>query len=170
MMRVERYLLEQAQDPSLGKPERKAIQGLLSQAQEWNKANMVREFSSGTLKDIERNHGVVFDPLEASLAKLVAVKRPLWYITNRDNPGFMNLVARSTQIAIFPNPTDFYIPKSNNLSLDRQRELLAVDEAEVINKKMGIGGLRLIMGDVATHTGFVFAHFDKTEVKSDCTV
>lgn len=162
-MQVERYLAEQAQDSRVDQAERIAIQELLSQTQEWNKANMVREFSPGTLKDIERNHGVVFNPLESSLAKLVAAKKPFWGFKNRDNPDFMNLVSRPTQIAIFPEPQDFYVPESNNLHLDQQRELLAVDEIEVVKKKMGIGGLRLIMGDVATHTGLVFAYFDRSE-------
>lgn len=163
MMKVEQYLRRQTEDPSLDAAERTVIQDLLSQARKWNnEVNMVREFSPGTLKDIERNHGVVFNPLEASLAKLVAAERPFWHITNRDNPDFMNLVSRPTQIVIFPQPTDFYVPESNNKSLDQQRELLAVDEAEVVKRRWGIGGLRLSIGDVATHTGFVFAYFDKT--------
>lgn len=74
----------------------------------------------------------------------------------------MSLVSRPTQIAIFPQPADFYVPGSNNLSLAQQRELLAVDEAEAVRKKMGIGGLSLVIGDVATHAGLVFAYFDRS--------
>lgn len=123
---------------------------------------LVRNFTVGAVKDIEKNHGVVLNPLEASLALLVAANRPFWFIANRDKPGFMNLVSRPTQIAIFPDPKQFYVPESNDKNLEIQRHFLKVDEAEVIRKKWGIGGLEAVIGDVATHAGLVFAYFDKT--------
>lgn len=125
---------------------------------------IVRDFAASTIRDIERNHGVVFDPLETSLALLVAANRPFESITNIKikNPDFMNLVSRPTQIAIFPDPEQFYVPGSDNKKLEWQRRLLKVDEAEVIRKRWGIGGLELVIGDVATHAGLVFAYFDKT--------
>lgn len=126
---------------------------------------LVRNFTPGALKDLERNHGVVFDPLGASLAKLVIARKQFWHITNRDNQDFMNLVSRPTQIAIFPDRKQFYVPESNNLSLDNQRELLKVDLAEVVKRKWGIGGVEEVIDNVATHAGLVFAHFDKTSGK-----
>lgn len=123
---------------------------------------LIRDFAAGTVRDIERNYGVVLNPFNVSLARLVADKRPIWQISNGGNPDFMNLVSRSTQIAIFPYDGNLYVPGSDNLSLDQQRELLAVDEAEVIRKQMGIGGLRLIIGDIAIHAGLILAYFDIT--------
>lgn len=126
---------------------------------------MVRNFALGALKDLKRNHAVVFEPLETSLAKLVSAKRPFWYVTNRDNPDFMNLVSRPTQIAIFPDSKQFYVPESNNKTLARQKELLEVDLAEVVKKKMDIGGVEEVIDNVATHAGLVFAYFDKSNGK-----
>lgn len=125
---------------------------------------IVRQFNPAALRDLERNHAEVLDPLNVSLAGLVAAERPFWHITSRDDPNFMGLLSRSTQIAIFPQPEDLYVPGSNNLSLAQQKESLAVDEAEVVrnSRKMGIGGLRLVIGDVATHAGLVFAYFDRS--------
>ena len=123
---------------------------------------IVRDFAKSTIRDIERNNGVILDPLETSLALLVAAGRSFWSIVNMENPDFMNLVSRPTQIAIFREPEKFYVPESNNKSLKEQEQLLEVDEAEVIRKSWGIGGLKLVIGDVATHPGLVFAYFDKT--------
>lgn len=123
---------------------------------------VVRDFAPGTVKDIKRNHGVILNPLETSLARLVDVGRSFRYIVNRTDPRFMNLISGSTQIVFFPDPRQFYVPDSNRKNLAAQEALLAVDEAEVIRGKWGIGGLKLVIGDVATHAGLVFAYFDKT--------
>lgn len=123
---------------------------------------LVRNFAPGTLRDLIRNRAVIFDPLETSLAQLVAANRPFWYLIDRENRDFMSLSSRPTQIAIFPDPEQFYVPESNNLSLNRQRELLKIDLAEVVKTKMGIGGVEEVIDNVATHAGLVFAYLDKT--------
>jgi len=126
---------------------------------------IVRDFAAGTVRDIERNYGVVLDPFETSLARLVDGKRPIRVLANRENPDFMNLLSRPTQIAFFLESKRFYVPESNNKSLEEQKQLIKVDETEVVRnwRKMGIGGAEEVIVDVATHAGLVFAYFDKTE-------
>lgn len=89
--------------------------------------SVTRDFSQGALKDLKRNKTYVFfDPFDTSLSRLVAANKPFWYLAQKDNISFMNTLSRPSQVAIFPEPARFYVPESNNLSLDgqirRQRE------------------------------------------------
>lgn len=122
----------------------------------------VTRFTNGALKDIERNHGAVFDPLETSLARLVSARKPFNYIVHQYSDEFMNVTSRPSQVVIFPEPEKFYVPESNNLSLADQRSLQAVDTQEILKKKWGIGGVEEVIDNVATHSGLFFAHFAKT--------
>lgn len=125
---------------------------------------IVSQFNPAALRDLERNHAVILDPFETSLAGLVTARRPFWYITNRNNPDFMGLLSRPSQVVFFPEPRQFYVPDSNRMSLVQQRRCLATDAAEVLNnrKRTGIGGVNWFIGNVATHAGLVFAYLDKT--------
>jgi hypothetical protein len=165
MMNIERYAEDQLKRTDLSDNERQAVQGVYLVVKSWVEVagnRVTRDFSKGARKDLERNHAVVFDPLETSLAKLKSARKPFWYITCQDNEGFMNLLSRPSQVAIFPEPEKFYIPESNNLSLKEQEDLVKVDQAEVLKAKMGIDGVEEVIDNVATNAGLVFAHFDKT--------
>lgn len=127
---------------------------------------VIREFAPSVLRDLERNHAVVYEPFDTSIAKLLTEGRRFWFIPSQQEE-FLNLTSRPTQVAIFPDRRQFYVPGSNDLSLPRQIEALRVDMEEVIknNNRMGIGGVEGIIGDVATHCGLVFKHLDTTGVR-----
>lgn len=118
-----------------------------------------RNFSPGALKDIERRHGEVFNPFKKSLKRLRAAKKPLWIVYEGEE--FMKVVSRPTQVVIFPTQ-EFYVPDSNKLSLADQKDLLEVDSEEIIKKKWGVGGVDLVIGDVATHAALPFAYLERS--------
>lgn len=128
-----------------------------------NKPDVIREFTAGTLRDIERNRGVVFNPLETFLARLREEGRPFAYITHEDDKQFMKLLSINSQVAILPVPNKFYVPESNNKGLKVQKVAQQVDLDEVIKKKFGIGGVDSIVGNAATDSGIAFAYFDLTK-------
>lgn len=146
---IEANITEALADPNLGERERAFL-------------SVTRDFSPGALKDLKRNKAYIFEnPLETSLSRLVAANKPFGYITNRNDTNFMNTMSRPSQIAIFPQPARFYVPESNNLDLDGQKRRIREDIEEEIKGRMRIGGVDMIMGDVATHAGLVFAYFDR---------
>lgn len=171
---IEAKITEALADPDLREEERTFLDEqlrvfrafnaqVLAQDGETEKiASVTREFSPGARKDLQRNKAYVFeDPLDTSLSRLVAANKPFGYITNRNDTNFMNTMSRPSQIAIFPEPARFYVPESNNLGLDGQKRRIREDMEEEIKGRMRIGGVDMIMGDVATHTGLVFAYFDR---------
>lgn len=123
---------------------------------------IVKSFSQSTLKDLERSHALVYDPFETSLNRLVGERKPFWYIVSRDDERFMSVLSRPSQVAIFPEPERLYVPNSNRKSLEAQKRRLAEDVEEEIKGKMHIGGVNMIIDNVATHAGLVFAHLGHT--------
>lgn len=126
-----------------------------------------RKFSKGTLRDLRRNNAVVYNPEETVLRFLQIAGFPregrrFRYRTSVYDEWFTGLLLEPSQVAIFPDPEQFYVPLSNDLSCGEQRLAQITDMEEVVNKKMGIGGMKSVMGDLATHAGLIIAHLDKT--------
>lgn len=173
-VKIELNITEALTNPDLGEAEKSFLEEQLKVFKVFNDRvaqvrnteaviPVIKEFSQGTLKDLKRNKAYVFDhPLNTSLSRMVAANKQFWYITNRNDVAFMETLSRPSQVAIFPEPARFYVPESNNLSLEGQRRRLREDLEEEVMGRMRIGGVDMIMGDVATHAGLVFDYFDNT--------
>lgn len=134
---------------------------------EWD-ISETRKFSEGTLRDLRRNNAVVYNPEETVLRFLRIAGFPrngrkFRYRTSVYDEWFTGLLLEPSQVAIFPDPEQFYVPLSNDLSSGGQRLAQITDMEEVVNKKMGIGGIESVMGDLPTHAGLIIAHLDKTD-------
>lgn len=126
------------------------------------------QFSTGTILDLQRNHGLVIDILHprslAWLRRFRDHKQPLiGHITNQANGQFIRILSLSGQVAIFPEEP--YVPESNNLPLNEQILIKQVDFQEVIQSKWGIGGVENHFGNVATHAGISIVYFRDAGVR-----
>lgn len=124
----------------------------------------IERFTPGARKDLERNHFAIYGFNPVSIGGLRADGRPFWYITYQGD-RFMNLLSRPSQIAIHPDPEQFYLPDSNYKSLSEQEAMIEEYAHEVLRGKKKIGGVEVIVGEAPDHVGVVFAHFDATEVR-----
>lgn len=87
--------------------------------------------------------------------------RKFWYIAPSDGGRLLVLRSRFSQVAIDPRPDKFFLPKSNNISLDNQLEMIA-EYSRKLQKRLGIQTIEAIMGEAPDYTQLAFAHLDAT--------
>lgn len=90
--------------------------------------------------------------------------RPFWYIAESESGSLQEVHAMFSEIAIDPRPEKFFLPKSNNSTLDQQLEMIA-EHSHKLQRKLRTESVVAIMGEAPNYTQLAFAHLDATGVR-----
>lgn len=88
--------------------------------------------------------------------------RKFWYITSSDNNSLLAVRSLMGDIAVDPRPNKFFLPKSNNLTLDQQLEMVA-EYSYTLQRKLTTDSIEAILGQAPDYSALSFAHLDATE-------
>ena len=87
--------------------------------------------------------------------------RKFWYVTDGGDK-LLEKPSRRGEIAIFPDPNEFFIPESGGKSLADQ-EKLASRDTKALQKRLNTKGLKVIIPEEAsTLTEITFKHLEET--------
>lgn len=95
-----------------------------------------------------------------SIKTLREAGRKFWSTWHKGH-DFENLASRLSEVAIHPDPEQFYLPNSNKKTLSQQEELVG-RFSEQLRTDKEIKGVEAIIGGVADYTELAFAHLDRT--------
>ena len=90
--------------------------------------------------------------------------RPFWYIAESESGSLQEVHAMFSEIAFDPRPEKFFLPKSNNSTLDQQREMIA-EHSHKLQRKLKTESVEAVMGEAPNYTQLAFAHLDATGVR-----
>lgn len=117
----------------------------------------VRRFSDEARAALEKE-GYVIDTLTGqSIASLRSAGRKFWTDWHKEYPQFEALTSMQSEVAI--NPSQLFIPKSNNATLAKQEEMINKFSQELGKK---VPGVDAIMGGMADYVDLAFTHLDVT--------
>lgn len=121
-------------------------------------------FSERTREVLISDGAVLYLPESKSLKDQKREGRSFRYIVDASSRGFLTLRARPIEVAIYPDPERFFVPKSSNIAKSLQEELQA-DDARALRQKLGVEDITEIMPEVSEATEVIFEHYDKTGVR-----
>lgn len=87
--------------------------------------------------------------------------RKFWYIAESDNNSLVAVHSLRGDVAIDPRPNKFFLPKSNNLTLDQQMEMVA-EFSHKLQRRLKTDSVEAIMGQAPDYTELAFSHLDAT--------
>ena len=93
-----------------------------------------------------------------SIADQKSQGRPFWYITD-GGKRFLNVPSRTTEVAFNPNPSEFFIPRSNNSTLKQQLEMTQ-EHSYKLQRRLGIKTIEEIMGEAPDYTETAFSYLE----------
>lgn len=119
----------------------------------------VSKFTNEAREALRQEGYLLYALTGQSIRSLREAGRPFWSIWHQDYPDFENLPSRLSEVAIDPDPTKFFLPKSNNKTLKQQIGMI-VDFSEQLTKR--IAGVRALMGEAPDYTELAFLRLDAT--------
>jgi len=117
----------------------------------------VRRFNDEAKADLEKDGYIINTLTGQSIASLREAGRNFWTTWHKDHPEFEALVSMQSEVAV--NPSQLFLPKSNNKTIIQQQKMI-----KAFSQKLGkkIPGVEAIMGEAADYADLAFAHFDAT--------
>lgn len=88
--------------------------------------------------------------------------RKFWHITESGDNSVLAVRSLIGDVAIDPRPDTFFLPKSNNLTLNQQLELTA-EYSYKLQRKLQTDAIEAILGQAPDYTALAFAHLDATD-------
>jgi hypothetical protein len=117
----------------------------------------VRRFSQEAKGALEKEGYKIHTLTGQSIASLHEAGRKFWTTWHKDNPQFEALTSMQSEVAV--NPSQLFLPKSNNKTLTQQEEMIS-KFSQKLGKK--IPGVEAIMGGVPDYVDLAFTHLDAT--------
>ncbi len=87
--------------------------------------------------------------------------RKFWYVAESDNNSLLAVRSLQGDVAVDPRPNKFFLPKSNNLTLDQQLEMVA-EFSHKLQRKLKTDSVEAILGQAPDYTELAFTHLDAT--------
>lgn len=123
----------------------------------------IKRFSKDALGFLESKEQIVYPLNGLSLKAQKAAGRPFWYIVHAGEK-FLTLPSMQSEVAFNPSPDKFFLPKSNNLTLSQQQEM--IDEYSYkLQKEFGSEEIKAVMGNASDYSLVAFLHLDATKKK-----
>lgn len=104
-------------------------------------------------------------PQGLSLQAQRGAGRLFWHIVDGGRE-FITLKPRPIEVAIFPDPAEFFVPGSFDKTKTDQERLLA-DDVQVLRERLGLENVTGILPEVSEATQVIFEHFDGLTDKDD---
>lgn len=154
-------------------PDRKFLEGELSRFRKHTaKSQETRPddaptFSEGAREAIENADGMIYEKKGESIEDQKNAERPFSVgIGYKHLPDHVRETPSTYgQVAIFPNPQEFFVPRSFWLPVQAQLKLVAQDAAS-LRQRLGVEDIDEVIPEVAADlTDITFQHFDKTGQK-----
>lgn len=123
----------------------------------------IKRFSKEAL-DFLKKKELLHYPFNAQSLKVQKLAgRPFWHIVDAGD-NFLNLPSMQSEVAFNPFPDKFFLPKSNNLTLPQQQEMIA-EYSYKLQREYGSKEIKAVMGDAPDYTLAAFLHLDATQGK-----
>lgn len=87
--------------------------------------------------------------------------RKFWYVASSQDDRLASLPSITGDVAVDPRPGKFFLPRSNNLTLDQQVEMIA-EYSHNLQRRLGTDSIEAVMGEAPDYTALAFAHLDAT--------
>jgi len=138
-----------------GKPTHKAAEELLAEDVELQAPETREEgtFTSEQTRLLEEEGYQIYTLTGESIATLKAKGFKFWSTWHEQNPQFETLQSRVGQVAIKTDPDEFFIPDSNNKTLDKQLEMVE-EQNKALSQR--ISGVKAILGEAADYIELAF--------------
>ena len=120
----------------------------------------VKQFSDEVRSALIKEGHVIYQLAGQSIQDQIVAGRRFGYVV--DAESVRTLPSRTGEIAFNPEPKKFFIPKSNNKTLNQQLAMIA-DYSQRLQEKLKSEDLEAIMGQVPDYTSAIFLHFDATD-------
>lgn len=117
-----------------------------------------KRFSPDLREALEKKGFRVYTLTGQSISSEKAQGRKFWSTWHRDYPKFEALTSIHSEVAIDPDPDKFFIPKSNNKTLDHQLEMVA-DHSQKLQKTL-TSEVSAVMGEAPDYVDLTFSHLD----------
>ncbi|MCL4354233.1 hypothetical protein M1349_02045 [Patescibacteria group bacterium] len=138
-----------------------AQQELRRSVEEAKQLVAVKEFGEEERVALIKAGAVIYTLKKETIQDQIDLGRPFWHIAN-GGIGLLESQPKLTQVAVFPDYKNFYIPNSGEKTLEEQ-EKLAKQDAEKLRLELGINGItEIIPSEASALTQLVFMHLDKT--------
>lgn len=96
-----------------------------------------------------------------SIADQQASGRKFWHIASSENGSLIQVPSITGDVVVDPRPNKFFLPRSNNLTLDQQLERIA-EWSYKLQRRIGADAVEAVMGEAPDYSALTFAHFDAT--------
>lgn len=87
--------------------------------------------------------------------------RKFWYVAESDNNSLVAVRSLQGDVAVDPRSNKFFLPKSNNLTLDQQLEMVA-EFSHKLQRRLKTDSVEAILGQAPDYTELAFLHLDAT--------
>ncbi|OGH07683.1 MAG: hypothetical protein A2W22_00415 [Candidatus Levybacteria bacterium RBG_16_35_11] len=126
-----------------------------------------RPFTETEKEALRKDGAVILSTLGQTLSSQAEAQRqagkPSFSYMNCEDGYLMDIPSRLAQVAVYPDPDEFFAPKTNDKDLATQEILIAKD-AEKIRARTGLQEIDEIIPDAATLTGIIFEYEKETGV------
>lgn len=117
-------------------------------------------FSEAEKKALKREGLVVYPLVGLSIQDQKNAGQQFWYIIDAGEK-FLTMSSRATEVAFNPDPKKFYLPGSNNKTLDQQIAMIQ-EYSDDLQKRLKLQSAEAIMGEAPDYVELIFTHFDAT--------
>lgn len=123
-----------------------------------------RRLLSDELKEALKREGItaVYSLTGETIADQKENGKKFWRITESGDNSVLAVRSLIGDVAIDPRPNTFFLPKSNNLTLNQQLELTA-EYSYKLQRKLQTDAVEAILGQAPDYTALAFAHLDATD-------
>lgn len=121
----------------------------------------IKSFSKEEEKALKTEGKAIYTLTGETIQDQKDAGRKFWYITPSEGGKLLVLHSRLSQVAFDPRPNKFFLPKSNNHTLDEQLEMIT-EYSYRLQKRLGIQTIEAIMGEAPDYTQLAFTHLDAT--------
>lgn len=122
-------------------------------------------FSNEEIDVLINDGAVIYLPQGETIRGQREEWRPFWYVTDGyeidGRNRLLDFPSRSIEIAIYPDPKNFFVPGSFDKSKTEQEAFLAED-LHLLQRRLGLEGIRGILPEASEVTEVAFRHFDAT--------
>lgn len=118
----------------------------------------IKQFSDEAREALEKQGYIVYGLTGQSIKTQREAGRPFWSTWHNSYPDFEALTSMQSEVAI--NPSELFLPMSNNKTLPQQEEMVTKFSEELAKK---ITGVAAIIGQAPDYVELAFQHLDVTQ-------
>lgn len=115
----------------------------------------INRFTPEARKALEKKGYLIYELSGQSIRTLRNADKPFWSTWHKDYPVLEDMRSRITEVAF--NPSQLFIPGSNNKTLKEQEDMV-----EQFSKGLKVKGAEAIIGEMPDYVELAFTHLDST--------